>query len=76
SGSSGHSFNPEVWRKVRTELQLACPVFQDLQGQQYHEPSDFKTKGSQQRNAAMIIQAFTAIEAGQSPSAWLVTIKY
>ena len=34
-----------------------------------------KIRVSQQRNAAMIIQAFTAIEAGQSPQAWLATIK-
>ena len=29
----------------------------------------------QRRNAALIIQAFTAIEAGQSPQAWLTTLK-
>ncbi|KAL6083443.1 hypothetical protein STEG23_000482 [Scotinomys teguina] len=42
SGGSGHLFNHEVWRTVRTELQLACPVFQDAQGQRNHEPLDFK----------------------------------
>ncbi|XP_048191317.1 igE-binding protein-like [Perognathus longimembris pacificus] len=42
SRSSGSTFNPEVWRTVRTELDLACPIFQDPQGQRYHEPLDFK----------------------------------
>ncbi|KAL6044270.1 hypothetical protein STEG23_019950 [Scotinomys teguina] len=27
---------------VRSEMQLAYPVFQDPQGQRYHEPLDFK----------------------------------
>ena len=30
---------------------------------------------SQRRNVALVIQAFTAIEAGQSPQAWLSTLK-
>ncbi|KAL6039066.1 hypothetical protein STEG23_011486 [Scotinomys teguina] len=34
-----------------------------------------KIRRSQQRNAAMIIQAFTAIEAEQSPQAWLAILK-
>ena len=34
-----------------------------------------KIRFSQQCNAAMIIQAFMAIEAGQSPHAWLATMK-
>ena len=32
-------------------------------------------RASQHRNAAMIIQAFMAIEAGQAPLAWLTTLK-
>ena len=34
-----------------------------------------RMRASQHRNAAMIIQAFTAIEAGQSPQVWLTTLK-
>ncbi|KAL6093689.1 hypothetical protein STEG23_006615 [Scotinomys teguina] len=34
-----------------------------------------KIRRSQQRKAVMIIQAFTAIEAGQSPQAWLAVLK-
>ena len=34
-----------------------------------------RIRDSQRRSAAMIIQAFTAIEAGQSPQAWLATMK-
>ncbi|KAL6092921.1 hypothetical protein STEG23_001020 [Scotinomys teguina] len=40
--ASGSTFAPETWRAVRTELHLACPVFQNPQGQRYHEPLDFK----------------------------------
>ena len=32
-------------------------------------------RASQRHNAAMIIQAFMAIEARQSPQAWLTTLK-
>ncbi|KAL6083486.1 hypothetical protein STEG23_031614 [Scotinomys teguina] len=39
-----YAWTYEVWKTVRTELQLACPVFQDLQGQRYHEPLDFKDR--------------------------------
>ena len=35
----------------------------------------YKIRVTQKRDAAMIIQAFTAIEAGQSPQAWLAAIK-
>lgn len=35
----------------------------------------YRIRISQHCNAAMIIQAFTAIEAGQSPQAWLATLK-
>ncbi|KAL6074388.1 hypothetical protein STEG23_037262 [Scotinomys teguina] len=41
-GGSSNSFSPETWRMVRSEMQLAYPVFQDPQGQRYHEPLDFK----------------------------------
>ena len=34
-----------------------------------------RMKVTQQSNAAMIIQAFMAIEAKQSPKAWLATLK-
>ena len=34
-----------------------------------------KIRFSQQHNAAMIIQAFMVMEAGQSPYAWLATMK-
>lgn len=34
-----------------------------------------KIRATQRRTAAMLIQAFLAIEAGQSPQAWLVAIK-
>lgn len=34
-----------------------------------------KIRVTQQCDAAMITQAFTAIEAGQSPQAWLAAIK-
>ena len=33
-------------------------------------------RGSHSGDAAMIIQAFAALEAGQSPHAWLVTMKH
>lgn len=39
----GVSFNPRVWRKVRTEMQVAFPVFNNAQNQRYHEPLYFKT---------------------------------
>ena len=39
----GMTFNPEVWREVRTGMLTAFPVFQDQQGNRYHEPLDFKT---------------------------------
>ncbi|KAL6055737.1 hypothetical protein STEG23_006037 [Scotinomys teguina] len=42
TGESSNSFSPETWRMVRSEMQLAYPVFQDPQGQRYHEPLDFK----------------------------------
>lgn len=46
----GISFNPKVWREVRTEMitqgearmMVAFPVFQDQQGNTYHELLDFK----------------------------------
>ena len=41
-GHSGHSFNPEVWKAVRSELPLAFPVFPDAHGNPYQEPLDFK----------------------------------
>lgn len=34
-----------------------------------------KIRATQRLNAAMVIQAFTAIEVGQSPQAWLAAIK-
>lgn len=34
-----------------------------------------RIRATQKHDAAMIIQAFTAIEAGQCPQAWLATIK-
>ncbi|XP_027256330.1 igE-binding protein-like [Cricetulus griseus] len=40
-GSGGQSFCPEVWKEVRHEL--CYPVFQNDEGQRYHEPLDFKT---------------------------------
>ncbi|KAM4818610.1 endogenous retrovirus group K member 10 Gag polyprotein-like [Thomomys bottae] len=39
-GAAGHTFCPEMWRTVHTEL--ACPVFQDQNQQRYHEPLEFK----------------------------------
>lgn len=36
------SFCPEVWRAVRTELQLAYPVYVDGNQQRFYEPLDFK----------------------------------
>lgn len=47
----GSSFNPAVWREVRTEMitqggvrmMAAYPVFQYQQGNRYHELLDFKT---------------------------------
>ncbi|EGV95615.1 Retrovirus-related Gag polyprotein [Cricetulus griseus] len=45
-GPGCSTFCPEVWRTVRTELQvtqpLAYPVFTDGNQQRYHEPIDFK----------------------------------
>ncbi|KAL6091640.1 hypothetical protein STEG23_002878 [Scotinomys teguina] len=41
-GASGNTFAPEAWRVVRAKMQLACPVFQDPQGERYQEPLDFK----------------------------------
>ena len=40
----GISFNPKVWREVRAEMMMASafPVFQDPQGNRFHEPLDFK----------------------------------
>ncbi|KAL6084868.1 hypothetical protein STEG23_013076 [Scotinomys teguina] len=43
TGGSSNSFSPEAWRMVRTEMNLAYPVFQDPQGQRYHEPLDFRS---------------------------------
>ncbi|KAL6064829.1 hypothetical protein STEG23_009012 [Scotinomys teguina] len=63
SGSSRHSFNPEVWKTVKTELQLACPVFQDLQGQRYHEPLDFKD----QENPIWIPERLTCFIRHEDP---------
>lgn len=34
-----------------------------------------KIRATQKRNTAMVVQAFAAIEAGQSPQAWLATMK-
>jgi len=42
SRSQGHTFCPEVWKAVRTELHLAHPVYVDANQQRYHEPLDFK----------------------------------
>ncbi|KAL6070013.1 hypothetical protein STEG23_001522 [Scotinomys teguina] len=39
---SSNSFSLETWRMVRSDTQLAYPVFQDPQGQRYHKPLDFK----------------------------------
>jgi hypothetical protein len=39
AGKQGTSFCPEVWKEVG----LTFPVFLDGQGQQYHEPINFKT---------------------------------
>ncbi|XP_052599713.1 endogenous retrovirus group K member 21 Gag polyprotein-like [Peromyscus californicus insignis] len=36
------SLHPQLWREVRREMQVACPVFVDNQNQRYHEPLDFK----------------------------------
>lgn len=36
------SLHPDLWREVRREMQIACPVFIDDQNQRYHEPLDFK----------------------------------
>ncbi|KAL6052561.1 hypothetical protein STEG23_025311 [Scotinomys teguina] len=43
TGGAGHMFNPDAWKMVQVEMPLAYPIFQDPQGQRYHEPLDFKT---------------------------------
>lgn len=42
TGGPSRSFCPGLWARVRTEMQLVYPVFQDLQGNRYEEPLDFK----------------------------------
>lgn len=42
SSCTGWSFCPGTWKQVHTELRLAYPVFQDQQGQRYHEPLDLR----------------------------------
>lgn len=58
----GISFNPKVWRDVRTKMitqggarmMAAFPVFQDQQGNRYHELLDFKTV----KNLAESVQTY------------------
>ena len=42
ANKGGVCFNSEVWRQVRAELPMAFPIFQDLQGNVFHEMLDFK----------------------------------
>ncbi|KAL6035661.1 hypothetical protein STEG23_036992 [Scotinomys teguina] len=66
---SSNSFSPEAWRMVRSEMQLAYPVFQDPQGQRYHKPLDFKVIKSLAESVRTygLMASFTLAQDQQDP---------
>lgn len=64
ANSGGACFNSEVWRQVRTEMPLAYPIFQDPQGNRFHEMLDFKIVKSLAKSVRTygVIASFTVAQ--------------